>query len=233
MVYDEYLKNKKVIFFDVGYTLDYPASGDWMIINKFNEICREKNMIPDKIDLQRAKDKAVAFLLNNHLVLNEEAEYEQFKMFYSIIDRELGLNLSEDEIKQIAYDRTYNMKNYIAYPDAATVLEILSKKYMLGIISDTWPSIEHQLEALNLRKYFSFATYSCDLGVFKPNERIYLDAIEKSGVWPEEAVFIDDSVVNLQGAVKCGITPILIAANPISDIETEFVKIHSLLELLQ
>ena len=24
------LKDKKVIFFDVGYTLDRPASGDWM-----------------------------------------------------------------------------------------------------------------------------------------------------------------------------------------------------------
>ena len=27
----ELLKDKKVIFFDVGYTLDYPLSGDWSI----------------------------------------------------------------------------------------------------------------------------------------------------------------------------------------------------------
>lgn len=32
------LKVKKVIFFDVGYTLDYPASGDWMFTKKFYEI---------------------------------------------------------------------------------------------------------------------------------------------------------------------------------------------------
>ena len=25
------LVGKKVIFFDVGYTIDYPASGDWML----------------------------------------------------------------------------------------------------------------------------------------------------------------------------------------------------------
>lgn len=227
------LKNKKVIFFDVGYTLDYPASGDWMIINKFNEICRIKDITLDKEKLQKAKDTAVAFLSNNHLVFTEDAEYEQFQKFYSIIDKELGLTLSDYEIQQIAYDRTYNMNNYIAYPDAVSVLGILSKEYKLGIISDTWPSIEHQLEALNLRQYFSFATYSCNLGVFKPDERMYLDAIEKSGVRAEETIFIDDSVINLKGAAKCGITPILITANPASDIETNFVKIHSLMELLQ
>ena len=29
------LNDKKVIFFDVGYTLDKPASGDWMFTNQF------------------------------------------------------------------------------------------------------------------------------------------------------------------------------------------------------
>ena len=29
------LTDKKVIFFDVGYTLDMPASGDWMFTNSF------------------------------------------------------------------------------------------------------------------------------------------------------------------------------------------------------
>ena len=226
------LKNKKVIFFDVGYTLDYPASGDWMITNKFIEIFGKKDISFNKSELQKTKDKAIAFLSNNHLILTEEAEYEQFHKFYSLINKELVFYFSDDEIQQIAYDRTYNMSNYIAYPDADSVLGVLSQEYKLGIISDTWPSIEHQLEALNLRQYFSFATYSCNLGVFKPDERMYLDALEKSGVRAEETVFIDDSVINLKGAAKCGITPILITANNASDVETEFVKIRSLTELL-
>ena len=35
----EILKDKKVIFFDVGYTIDYPASGDWIFTNKFYDGC--------------------------------------------------------------------------------------------------------------------------------------------------------------------------------------------------
>ena len=36
------LKNKEVIFFDVGYTLDMPASGDWMFTNRFLELAGDK-----------------------------------------------------------------------------------------------------------------------------------------------------------------------------------------------
>lgn len=36
------LENKKVIFLDVGYTLDYPASGEWMLTNKFYEIVGDR-----------------------------------------------------------------------------------------------------------------------------------------------------------------------------------------------
>ncbi|MBO4872989.1 MAG: hypothetical protein J5496_06205 [Lachnospiraceae bacterium] len=45
-------------------------------------------------------------------------------------------------------------------------------------------------------------------------------------------MFIDDSPQNLEGAAELGITPILIAANPASDVETPFRKIRSLSELI-
>ena len=34
------LKDRNVIFFDVGYTLDAPASEDWMFTNQFLELIR-------------------------------------------------------------------------------------------------------------------------------------------------------------------------------------------------
>ena len=142
------------------------------------------------------------------------------------------MNLTDDEIYQIAWDRTYNMESYKPYPDAVKVLETLSKTHKLGIISDTWPSIGHQLETLDVLQYFSFATYSFSLGVFKPDPKMYLDALRKCGCDAEDTVFIDDSPVNLAGAEAFGITPVLIAANPASDVETRYVKIHSLSELI-
>ena len=113
------------------------------------------------------------------------------------------------------------------------VLETLSKTHRLGVISDTWPSIQQQLEYLGISKYFSFETYSCYVGVFKPDRRMYADALEKCGVSAEETVFIDDGPRNLDGAAALGIMPILIAANPASDVETSYLKIRDLRELIR
>ena len=124
------------------------------------------------------------------------------------------------------------MDNYVIYSDAKNVIQTLSKTHRLGIISDTWPSIENQLRSLDVLQYFSFATYSFSLGVFKPDRRMYLDALQKCGCDAKDTVFIDDCPANLEGAAALGITPILIAANPASDVDTSFMKIHSLSELL-
>ena len=227
------LRDKKVIFFDVGYTLDMPASGDWMFTNRFLQEAGNKLKACSDHKINKARDTGLHFLANNHLIKSVDAEIEQFYQYYSIISDELNLGLSETQRQEIARDHACNMKNYIPYPGINEVLETLSKTHRLGVISDTWPSIEQQLEYLGIARYFSFRTFSCYVGVFKPDRRMYLDALDKSGVSPDEAIFIDDSVHNLEGAAALGITPILIASNPASDVETPYLKIRDLRELIQ
>ena len=227
------LKDKKVIFFDVGYTLDAPASGDWMFTNKFLELAGEKLKQKTEGEIQRARDMGLRFLAKDHLIQTVEAEIQNFFEYYSIISDQLNLGLSEKERDQIARDRACNMNNYVPYPGIAEVLSTLSKTHKLGIISDTWPSIEPQLEYIGVSQYLSFCTFSCFVGVFKPDKRIYLDALNKCGVPAEKTVFIDDVVRNLDGAAALGITPILIAANPEADVETNYLKIHDLRELIR
>ena len=228
----EQLRDKEVIFFDVGYTLDMPASGDWMFTNRFLEEAGERLKRHDKEEIDSAREAGLRFLSANHLVTSVEAEIDQFFQYYTIISDRLDLGLSEGQRKQIARDRACNMENYIPYPGIRDVLETLSRTHRLGVISDTWPSIEQQLEYLGISRYFSFQTYSCCVGVFKPDSRIYLDALVKSGVPAEKTVFIDDNVRNLNGAATLGICPILIAANPDSDVDTSYLKIRDLRELI-
>ena len=227
------LKDKKVIFFDVGYTLDRPASGDWMFTNRFLAEAGKKLKACGEEAVDRARETGLRFLAEHHLVTTVEAETEQFYRYYSIISEELSLGLTEEQRMRIAEDRARNMENYIPYPGIREVLETLGKTHCLGIISDTWPSIRPQLEHLGVARYFSFETYSCELGVFKPDPRMYRDALAKCGVPAEETVFIDDSVCNLEGAAALGIFPVLIAAHPAADVETSFLKIRDLRELIR
>lgn len=227
------LENKKVIFFDVGYTLDRPASGDWMLTNHFFEAAGGKLVPYSTEQLGRAVRESFAVISGSHLLTTTDEEVRQMSTLYREISGRLRLGFTEDQIRDIAEDRTYNMENYIAYPDAREELKALSGRYRLGIISDTWPSIRAQLRFLELDSYFSFTTFSCFVGAFKPDPKIFADALNKCGCPPEETVFVDDSPINLKGAVQMGITPVLIAANPASDVETPYRKIRSLSELLE
>lgn len=227
------IKGKKVIFFDVGYTLDRPASGNWMFTEKFLELAGGKLKQHSAAEINAARDAGLCYLEENHLVTSVGDECKQFYRYYSIISEQLGLGLTTDELDQAARDRTYNMKNYIPYPGIQEVLATLSRTHKLGIISDTWPSIEQQLEYIGVAQYFSFRTYSCFVGVFKPDRRMFLDALGKCGAAPEDTVFIDDSVRNLEGAAALGITPILIEANPAAVVETSYLKIKDLRELIR
>ena len=156
----EQLQDKKVLFFDVGYTLDMPASGDWMFTNRFLKEAGEALEKRGADEIDNAREAGLRFLVKNHLVTTVEAEIDQFYQYYTVISNELELGLSDEQRREIARDRACNMKNYIPYPDVREVLEALSKKHRLGIISDTWPSIEQQLEYIGISRYFSFSTFS-------------------------------------------------------------------------
>ena len=226
------ISDKSVIFFDVGYTIDRPASGDWMFTNLFYELVGEKLKLRTEKEIEEARAEGLDYLEKIHLIRDEREETDQFYHYYHVVSKSLRLELSEGEIMELAKDRTYNMNNYVIYTDARDVIQTLSRTHRLGIISDTWPSIENQLRTLNVRQFFSFTTYSFSLGVFKPDKRMYLDALKKCGCDARKTVFIDDSTKNLEGAEALGITPILIAANPAADIDTKYEKIHSLSELI-
>jgi putative hydrolase of the HAD superfamily len=56
---------------------------------------------------------------------------------------------------------------------------------------------------------FHHCTWSCDLRLAKPDPAIYLHTLEQLGVAPEEALFLDDRVENVNAARSLGIDAIL------------------------
>lgn len=228
----ELLQTKQAVFFDLGYTLVYPASGDWMFTQMFYELAGEAVKKYSVTEIQGAKDRSFEYLAKNHYLTSVEEECKQFEHYYREISRFLDLGFTDNEIRELACDRTFNMKSYISYPGVSEVLETLSKTHKLGIISDTWPSIGLQNRSLDIDKYFSTRTFSYEIGTFKPDQRMYMDALEKMKIPAKDTLFIDDIPENLAGAAEVGITPVLIAANPVSDVDVPYRKIYSVQELL-
>ena len=71
-------------------------------------------------------------------------------------------------------------------------------------------------------------TISSYLDTWKPDKRMYLHALEQMKLPPEQTVFIDDGVENLEGAEKCGIQPVLITAKPNAESSDKYPCINKL-----
>jgi 2-haloalkanoic acid dehalogenase type II len=98
------------------------------------------------------------------------------------------------------------------YPCTEDVLEELSKRYKLALLSNTMsdkPRIV--LQQIGLIDHFEVVVCSRDLGIRKPNPQIFSYVLEKLGVEPEEAIHVGDSIeADMDGASSAGITAIWI-----------------------
>lgn len=82
------------------------------------------------------------------------------------------------------------------YPSSENILQMLSKKYKLGVIANqTFGTIE-RLEKWGIGKYFDTVIASAEAGVSKPDLKIFKMAFEAAGCNPHEAVMIGDRLDN-------------------------------------
>lgn len=92
--------------------------------------------------------------------------------------------------------------------DLVDFIHSLIPRYKIGIISNAWSQIEEALVEWGINDAFEVVVGSGDVGIMKPEPRIFQIALERLGVEPSEAVFVDDFIQNVQGAQALGITAI-------------------------
>lgn len=202
----------KGIFLDLGWTIFRPANSDWFVHQNMLKFTSLEAIYALPEDKRTAVfNKALRYLDDHHLLTTEDEEVEQFTEFYKIIASELPeLGISAEQASEIGKFKVYDTSNYIFFEKSKETILKLKEKYKLGIISDTWPSADRILQSGGVDGLFDCKTYSCHLGTWKPDKRMYLHALEQMGLPPEQTVFVDDWEDNLDGASACGIKPILI-----------------------
>ena len=86
------------------------------------------------------------------------------------------------------------------------LIRALKGKYRLGLLSNTneWHFLRH-IRKVPVFPLFDAVTLSFEVGALKPEPEIYLDALRKLSLPPEECVFIDDIGKYAEGAAALGI----------------------------
>lgn len=202
----------KGIFLDIGYTLCHMNTGDWRATNKFYEYIPREYMAGLSHDCivqaYRAGDEVQRTW---NFVRSTEEEYQMNVESYRAMIREFpDISVSEEALQEIAYDRTYNMDNYVFYEGIPEVVRKWKETYKIGIISDTWPSADEVLKKAGIFDLVDSFTYSCYLGTTKPDAKMYEHALRDMGLAGNETLFVDDCIPNLAAAARFGIRPVLI-----------------------
>jgi epoxide hydrolase-like predicted phosphatase len=105
-----------------------------------------------------------------------------------------------------------NMQLAIEYqeqiePTAQLIKELKERGYKLYVLSNMSKEYIEFLREFPVFDYFDEQVVSCEIGLGKPDRRIYEYLLEKYELNPAETIFIDDRKDNVDVAEELGITP--------------------------
>jgi len=123
------------------------------------------------------------------------------EVFYSVVCRRLDREIGREEF--------FDAWNSIFRPEpiiADHVLASLAERAPLWALSNT-NSAHHRFlaERYAFFRYFTGQVLSFEVGLQKPDERIFRRALEMASVGAAEAVFVDDQAANVESARNLGI----------------------------
>lgn len=102
-------------------------------------------------------------------------------------------------------------KHVVLLDGAVDVLKKLKEKgYILGAVTNGVSSLQNtKLDTAGIRELFDVVVVSGDIGIYKPDRRIFDEAARRAGVENEKVLFVGDHPINdIKGALGAGMKAI-------------------------
>ncbi len=145
------------------------------------------------------------------------------------VPRELPLEILKIVTKQ------YKGMTFVLFDDVLSTLETLKQQNLvLGLLTNAAKDTLSAYRKLGLEPYLNFVLTSEEVGANKPEPLIFLVALDRAGVNASETVHIGDNYeLDVVGARRAGITPILIDRYDVYPEVSDCPRIHSLTDLAE
>lgn len=128
-----------------------------------------------------------------------------------------ALGVTDDAVVRAmaAWRRDYNVPFglwTVAEPAAGAALALVREAGLgAAVISNSNGTVRAILETLGLARWLDFVIDSSEVGIEKPDPRIFELALARAGLGPRETVYIGDLYsIDVVGARGAGITPVLL-----------------------
>jgi putative hydrolase of the HAD superfamily len=184
----------KAILFDIDDTLYDREKSQPMVLEKIIE------RLP-QVFVDRGKEQILeAFLESDRIsTIDWEAglHYDDIRDYRSkLFLKALGLPLHYTEMITEAYIQEYPFIN-APVDGAVELLEKTSRRFKTGVISNSMPDVQYQkITTLGLTRYFSCVVLATEVGLKKPDPRIFIFAAEKLKLEPGECLYLGDNYEN-------------------------------------
>jgi putative hydrolase of the HAD superfamily len=204
----------RAVFFDVGNTLLYPYPS-------VSEVCRQV--------LAEAGHERDLDLIDSYLPLvdayyedryraddtfwtDEEETSSVWVGMYSLLCRELGIADEAVALARRVYDEFGLASRWRLYDDVEPAFRrLLARGMRIGIISNWDKRLVRLMRELEVGDLLHAIVSSADVGLRKPDPRIFELACERVGVAPSECVHVGDHhYADVLGATAAGMRAVLI-----------------------
>ena len=156
------------------------------------------------------------------------AEYQ--RLILQGAGKEVSLELALEVIsrlRQFSYD-------YTLFDDVLPTLDVLKKRGLtLALLSNNDGDINKLCDDLGLSAHLDFAVNAEEIGSGKPHPPIFLEALKRAEVEPQEALYVGDQYdTDVQGARGVGIHPVLLDRDRLKTDVQDCPRIEDLPELV-
>jgi len=151
-----------------------------------------------------ALPKAREHLREDRFVAGTGEEFALRLAFLQTMHDELGWNMPDRQLRLLAEDFTFNESRYAWFDDVDAYLAKWRRTCRIGVLSDAMPSFLDVAKKHDVQGFFEEIVISTHIGVTKPDARMYRAICEKMQLRPEDCLFVDDKICNLEGALACG-----------------------------
>lgn len=226
------IKNIRHVFFDLDHTLwDFEKNSSAAIAEIFDDFQLHQyvNSFEKFINQYQQINAQYWQRYNKGEIDKRMVRYGRFYdlfQLYKIDDHIKKAEMFADAYLAIAPAKTH------LFPHTHEILAYLGEKYKLHLISNGFKEVlEIKITRTDLKKYFDVILSSEDVGVNKPDIRVFHHALNLSQAEKHESVMIGDSYdADILGAHNAGMQ--VIHFNPKGEVfDHNFVQIHSLHDL--
>jgi beta-phosphoglucomutase len=143
-----------------------------------------------------------------------------------------GRDLDEQELEKLRNDKTERARKALArygkvVEESFSLIPKLRQKYRLAVASSASPhNVELFMTKCGYRDAFEFYLDGSVVQEAKPSPEIYLLAIEKLGLVPEDCLVIEDAYNGVRAGVNAGIPVIGVEGTEIRDKLLEAGAVH-------